>query len=112
RGNLAVRLEHLVETRECAQEEHLGSVWRHDRLQEHLRTSVDLIQEREKSLLEVRGEMRHLLRVAHPEACQGKNPSPLRGRGIGDGRKASQAAGGGYPQRRQPRSTIHVVNPL
>src|SRR5262249_3213495 len=112
RGNLAARLYHLVETHECAQEKHLRSVWGHDRLKEHLRASVNLIQERKKSLSEVGVEARHLLRVAHPETFQGKNPSLSAGLGIGGGRKATQAACSGHAQRRQPRSTIHVANPL
>src|SRR5258708_36619438 len=84
---------------------------RHDRLQEHLWTSMDLGKERKKSTPEVGVKTRHLVRVAHPEALQGKNPCLFAGLGISDGRKASQAASGRHAQRRQPRSTIHVVNP-
>src|SRR5229473_2516811 len=84
RGNLAADLDHLIETRECGQEEHLGSMRRHDRLQEHLWTSMDLGKERKKSTLEVGVKTRHLVRVAHPEALQGKNPCLFAGPGISD----------------------------
>src|SRR5579862_5445308 len=79
RGNLAADLDHLIKTRECGQEEHLRSVRRHDRLQEHLWTAMDLGKEREKSASEVGVKTRHLVCVAHPEAFKRKNPGPFIG---------------------------------
>src|SRR5260370_20636874 len=92
RGNLAADLDHLIKARECGQEEHLGSMRRHDRLQEHLWALMDLGKERKKSTPEIGVKTRHLVRVAHPEALQGKNPCLFAGLGISDGRTASQAA--------------------
>jgi hypothetical protein len=111
-GKLEASLDHLIKTREGGQKKSLRSMWRHDSLQEHLRTSMDLAKKREKGTAEVRVKARHLVRLSYAEAFKAKNPRVFVGLGFPHGRKTCHTARRTNAERRQPRSTIHVVPPL
>src|SRR5215831_5908061 len=110
-SQLASGLDHFIKTREGGQKKSLRCMWRHDSLEKHLRTLMDLAKERKKGAAQVRVKTRHLVHMTDAKAFKGQNPR-LYGLEFIDGWKAGQTACRRHSQPRQQGSTIHVVPPF
>ena len=80
-----------------------------DRIQEHLRTIVNPLQDGKYSAAKIRVNVLHLVRMSNAETLQRKDRRPLPALRTGDGGERNAGGSGGCAQAGQQRSTVHIV---